>query len=40
MTVESHDKKLDDLLNMVETGKAQLPIFNAVGYGTIQRYAN
>lgn len=27
MAVESHDKKLDDLLNMVETGKAQLPDF-------------
>lgn len=27
MAVESHDKKLDDLLNMVEIGKAQLPDF-------------
>ena len=27
MAVESHDKKLDDLLKMVEEGKAQLPDF-------------
>ena len=27
MAVESHDKKLDDLLKMVEDGKAQLPDF-------------
>lgn len=27
MAVESHDKSLDDLLKMVETGKAQLPEF-------------
>lgn len=27
MAVESHDKKLDDLLKMVEGGKAQLPDF-------------
>lgn len=27
MAVESHDKKLDDLLRMVENGKAQLPDF-------------
>lgn len=27
MAVESHDKKLDDLLKMVENGKAQLPDF-------------
>ena len=27
MAVESHDKKLDDLLKMVEEGKAQLPEF-------------
>lgn len=27
MEVESHDKKLDDLLKMVEEGKAQLPDF-------------
>lgn len=27
MAVESHDKKLDDLLRMVEDGKAQLPDF-------------
>ena len=27
MAVESHDKKLDELLKMVEDGKAQLPDF-------------
>ena len=27
MAVESHDKKLEDLLKMVEEGKAQLPDF-------------
>ena len=27
MAVESHGKKLDDLLKMVEDGKAQLPDF-------------
>mgnify|MGYP000137677156 CR=1 FL=1 len=27
MAVESHDKKLDDLLKMVEEGKAKLPDF-------------
>lgn len=27
MAVESHDKKLEDLLKMVEDGKAQLPDF-------------
>ena len=36
MAVESHDKKLDDLLKMVEEGKA----FNVVGFGMTRRYVN
>lgn len=38
MAVESHDKKLDDLLKE----KLNYPIFNAVGYGMIliQKYVN
>ena len=40
MAVESHDKKLDDLLKMVEEGKAQYPTFNVVGFGMTRRYVN
>ena len=32
MAVESYDKKLDDLLRMVEEGKAQLPDFQGSWY--------
>lgn len=43
MAVESHDKKLDDLLKMVEELKKvrlNYPTFNVVGFGMTRRYVN